>query len=265
MRKPAGAGRAQRRPITPKSQLALAGLAAAAIVVIIVVALAAPGGSMTPMTMTNSWLPPTLRVLAVVGYAAIVAVHLWHLRAGAARERAWHTTHVLMALGMIDMFAARSQPAVATQIGKVVFAVAAAATIAYIAAVVLRGQRLGWLWPATAAALAAMAYMYAMPIPGFTWLTWLLVGWLTLDALGWLTGVLPRAADLGAAKAVPPGEVDAEPGGAAPAAHRSSTHHLSVRVSLAAMSLGMAYMLLAMTFGMASPPATAPMPGMPGM
>jgi hypothetical protein len=247
----------QRRPVTPKSQLALAGLAAAAIVVIIVVALAAPGGSMKPMTMTNSWLPPTLRVLAVVGYAAIVAVHLWHLRAGAARERTWHTTHVLMALGMIDMFAVRSQATVATQIGKLVFAVAAAAILAYVAAVVLRGQRLGWLWPATAAALAAMAYMFAIPIPGFTWLTWLLVGWLTLDALGWLTGVLPSAADLGAA--------DTEAGGATPAAYRSSTHHLSVRVSLAAMSLGMAYMFLAMTFGMASPPAMAPMPGMPGM
>jgi hypothetical protein len=39
----------------------------------------------------------------------------------------------------------------------------------------------------------------------------------------------------------------------------------SVRVTLAAMNLGMSYMLLAMEFGMAPMPAMTPMPGMSGM
>lgn len=215
-------------------RLGLIGLAAAAIVAVAVIALTAPAGA---MSMGNRWLPTGLRVFAVVVYIAVVIVHVWHLRASAMTERAWHATHVLMALGMIAMFAPNGQAVVSARLGKAVFTVATAATLAYMAAVVLRGRRLGWLWPVAAADLAAMVYMFALPVPGFGWLTAVLIGWSVLQALGWLTGVLPARADLGS-----------QP--------QSSRRETSVRVTLAAMNLGMAYMFLAMTLGMSPTPAT---------
>jgi len=223
-----------------------AGLAAAAIVAVVVVALTAPTSE---MNMSNRWLPTALRVFAVLVYAAVVAVHVWHLRAGARAERAWHSIHVLMALGMIAMYAPNGQAVVSAQLAKLVFTAATAATLLYIAAVLIRGQRLGWLWVAAAADLAAMVYMFALPVSGFGWLTALLVGWAVLQALGWLTGVLPAHADLGSPQ---PGCLTST---------GSSRREISVRVTLAAMSLGMAYMFLAMTFGMSAMPAT-PMRGM---
>jgi Domain of unknown function (DUF5134) len=185
--------------MTPIRERGLAGLAVATVAAIVVIAMTAPAGTTTEMPGGNGWLPLGLRVSAVVVYAVVVVVHLWHLRASTLRERVWHATHVLMALGMIDMFAPTRQLIVAAEPAKLVFAVAAVATLAYIAALVVRGERLGWLWPALAADSAAMAYMFVMPIPGFTWLTGVLVGWFALQAAGWVTGWLPTRADLGSA------------------------------------------------------------------
>ena len=98
------------------------GLALAAIISIVVISLTAPTAN--AMAGSNSWLPTWLRVVGEVVFAVIVAVHLWHLRASAGRERAWHTGHVLMALGMMDMFAPTSHMIVAARIGKLVFAAA---------------------------------------------------------------------------------------------------------------------------------------------
>jgi hypothetical protein len=206
------------------------------------------------MTGINGWLPLGLRVSAVVVYGAVVVVHFWHLRVAELRERVWHAAHVLMALGMIDMFAPTRELIVAGDLGKWVFAVAAVSTLAYVAAAVVRSESLGWLWLAAAADLAAMVYMFVTPIAGFAWLTWVLAGWTALQALGWLTGSLPTRADLGSAA-----------GRRVAATAYPSSRMVSIRVSLAAMNLGMAYMLLAMEFGMALKPAMAPMPGMTGM
>lgn len=83
--------------------------------------------------------------------------------------------------------------------------------------------------------------MFVLPSPGLRWLTAVVVGWLTLQALRWVTGVLPGWADLGSSR-------DAVAG----AACASSAKMLSVRISLAAMTLGMAYMFVAMALGMSA-------------
>jgi len=227
--------------VTPIVIVAVAG---AAILVVVVVAMTAAGGSAAAMAGHNPWLPTALRISAVLIYTGVVVVHGWHLRVTSARERLWHAIHVLMALGMIVMFAPMRRLVVVAGVGKWVFAVAAAGIVAYVAVLLVRGERLGWLWLAAAADLAAMAYMFAMPTPGLQWLTWLLVAWSTLQAIGWLTGVLPQRADLGS------------PAVSAAACPRQD---LSISVTLAVMNFGMAYMFVAMAVG------TAAMGGMGGM
>lgn len=247
----AGSRGTPHRPVTP-IQLGLAGLAVAAIIAIVVIALTA--STPNAVSGSNTWLPTWVRILGEVVFAVIVTVHLWHLRAPSRRERAWHTGHVLTALAMMDMFAPTNRVIVAGRIGKLVFAAAVIATLVYIGVVLVRAERLGWLWPALAADFAAMVYMFVMPVPGLSWLTWILVGWLTLQAVGWLTGALPARADLGSPR-----------GGPAAAACGFLQPDLGVRLSLAAMNLGMAYMFVAMELGMAPAPGMVPMPGMPGM
>jgi Domain of unknown function (DUF5134) len=244
----------RRRTSTSLRERGLTCLAVAAVIGIVVVALTASTATKAAMSGPNAWLPWSARVLGVVVFAIVVAVHLWHVRAGVAHERAWHTAHVLMALGMIDMFAPTRQMIVSSAIGRVVFVVAAVATLTYASALVIRGELLGWLWPALAADLAAMVYMFATPPPGLMWFTAILVGWSVLQALGWLTGVLPARADLG----TPRGALATTDSG-------PSRHAASVRISLAAMNLGMGYMFLAMALGMARTPSMLPMPTMPGM
>ena len=205
--------------------------AGATILALVVVAVTAAGGSTAAMAGHNPWLPTALRIPAVLVYVGVVAVHGWHLRVTAARERLWHATHVLTALGMIDMFAPARRPIAVAGVGTLTFAVAAAGIVAYVAVRVVRGGRPGWLWVAAATDLAAMAYMFAMPAPGWRWLTWLLVAWSTLQGIGWLIGVLPRRADLGSVS------------GATAVCPRQD---LSVSVTLAVMNFGMAYMFVAM-------------------
>ncbi|WP_300582878.1 DUF5134 domain-containing protein [Mycobacterium sp.] len=234
----------------PVSVMAVAGCAAI-IVAIVVVAVSATSLAVPGMGMANPWLPPKLRVAAVLVYVAVVVAHVWHLRDRSARRCLWHVAHVMMALGMIEMFAVVRQPLVGAEVGKLLFAVGAAAILAYVAAVSGRGKRLGWLWVAAAADMASMAYMFAymfaMPSGWFKWLTWPLVAWATLQATGWLTGALPCRADLGS----PAGSVAARHSGA----------DLSISVTLAAMNVGMAYMLVAMALGMPTMPAMGDMHG----
>jgi hypothetical protein len=251
---PADSPRSEHRRTTSILQLGLAGLAGAAVAAIVMIALSASTGTAAMRQGGNTWLPMWVRVVGVVGFAVVVAVHLWHLRATTSRERAWHTGHVVMALGMIDMFASTHRLIVDARIGKLVFAVAVVATLAYVGAVVARGERPGWLWPALAADFAAMVYMFVMPTRGLAWLTGILVAWSVLQAAGWVTGALPARANLGSPR-----------GRSAATACEASRRDLIVRVSLAAMSLGMAYMFAAMAVGMAPMPRTVSIPGMSRM
>ncbi len=234
-----------------------------------------------PEVMGNAWLPTWLRVAATAGFAVVLAVHLRHLADGTRRRRAWHSGHVLTALGMIDMFLPTNQMIVATPAGEAVFAVAATAVVGFLLAERGHGRRVGGLWPVIGVDLAAMAYMFAMlavPSTRLGWLTGLLIAWFVLQALGWLTGKLAVLADLGEPRTAPnlaPTGTPARRRGAGaglairiadggrttPAAvARGSARSLGVRATLAVMSLGMAYMFLAGQLG-PSPMARQLSPG----
>lgn len=240
--------------------------------------------------MANPWLPTWLVLAWTAVFAMIVAVHLWHVAVMTGRDRLWHWAHVLSATGMIVMFLP-VDAAVPYRAGVAIFAMAAMIVTGLLGREVARRRSLGRLWPATVIDLAAMAYMFAMMSTRVVWLTVPLVGWFLLQVAGWSTGRLCTALAAGglggpqptlaaaapAAHTVIPGATGGPRGGAAMGAglqraglqeaslhpvpgrdrHHSRAHRTAIRFTLALMSLGMAYMLLAMQLGMATMPAMA--------
>lgn len=219
----------------------------------------------------HNWLPDWLRIVAVAAYLAVLAVHLWHLVGATPRGRAWHLGHALMALGMAVMFLPTNGMVVPADTGEIVFAAVAVIVFGYVVSELVRHGRAGWLWPIAGVDLAAMAYMFGMRSMHLEWLTVLLIAWFAVQALGWLTGYLASLVNYrglggpGPSLAVRP-PVDAGYPGRQPVdlALRTATtpragtaittvspvNRASIRATLAVMSLGMAYMFLAMQLEM---------------
>ena len=191
------------------------------------------------LPVSSTWIPGWAGLTWVLVYAAIATWHLVHLTTMAGVSRLWHAAHVLMAAGMIDMFWPWGGMPAGPGAGEAVFAAAAVAAgfLALVTVTASRGRPVRGLWLLTAADLAVMVYMFAlMSLRYLVVVTVLLAGWQLAEAAAWAAGRLGRG------------------------------HVTGLRVSLALMSAGMAYMLLAMQFGMASAGHGGPgMPGMPGM
>jgi hypothetical protein len=223
--------------------------------------------------MMNSWLPPWLGLALVTVFGIILIVHLYHVIVLAGRERLWHGVHVLMATGMIVMFAPTGRMVLGTVVSGSVFAAAAVTLAGRLVWERGRGHHIGMLWLVATVDLAAMGYMFAMMDLRLLWLTIVLAGWFVGQATGWTTGRLYATLALGGLGGPPPDRpvsaatARTPTGCAGKQPHRGSHHHLDrgsshptvIRATLAVMSMGMAYMLIAMQFG------TAPMTGMPGM
>lgn len=224
-----------------------------------------------PEMAGHGWLPDWLRIVAVAAFLVVLAVHLWHLVGATPRGRAWHLGHVLMALGMAVMFLPTNRVIVPADAGEVVFVAAAVVVFGYVVSELVHHGRAGWLWPIVGVDLAAMAYMFGMPSTHLAWLTELLIAWFAVQALGWLTGHLagfvnhrglggPRLPvatgppeDAGYPARLPAGSglrtATTLPAGTATTAVPSA-YRASIRATLTVMSLGMAYMFLAMQLGM---------------
>jgi hypothetical protein len=187
-----------------------------------------------------------LRDVLVVVFAVVAVFHLRHLRTQHRRLRAWHSLHVVMAVGMIAMLLASDVRQLAALFGAIALGVGG-----FSVSRLVRGNQSGLLWLIVAADTAAMVYMLVMPMNPPIWLTIVIAAWFVVQATGWITGRL-RGIQLA-------GTVDS-PQSAAPALGPSS------RTSLGVASAGMAYMVVAMQFSMG---ATGAMPGMasnmPGM
>lgn len=241
--------------------------------------------------MTNSWLPPWLAVVWVVVMAAVAAVHVRHLVTLPDVTRAWHTGHVLMAVGMGVMFfpgGALLTPTVGVA-GRAAFVVAALAAATW--AVVDRRRRGRWttVWPLLAADLAAMVWMFTVMAPGAagmraatatggstgtgpSWVNAALALWFLVETARWATGALVRSAERDLHLELPTDlsllrESAAARSGAggrtaaparrdpdAPPTHGHAWHGISLRLTLTAMTAGMALMFAATAFGASSMP-----------
>jgi multidrug transporter EmrE-like cation transporter len=181
-------------------------------------------------------------------------VHSLHLRDSHGQRRLWHSGHVLMALGMAFMFAPPSldQFEIPAAVWQLLFANAALAIVVWLLVQGLEGRAVNVLWLAIAVDLGAMAYMFS-PSGFVAPLTWVLVAYFVLQALLWASDRM-REVDhlalfggrLSLGSATP--AVVLSPGSApvALSAAEPLVCFRDLRLSMATMTLGMAYMLAAM-------------------
>lgn len=232
----------------------------------------------------STWLPSWLGWVLSTAYVAVIAVHVHHLHGATAQGRFWHGGHLLMALGMIVMFAPTRSVVVSASVGTAVFAVAAVAMGVFALSEVLRGGARGAIVIIATVDLAAMAFMFSPASMRLTWLGLVAAAWFVVQTLGWLTGHLSALVALSpvgrelAGHPVAPTDADAaaaqsaDPRGGGllrrtiPApVWRTSGYDLGIRITLGAMALGMAYMFLAMVFDPGSLGAMAGIDGHDGM
>ncbi|HEX4108381.1 MAG TPA: DUF5134 domain-containing protein [Solirubrobacteraceae bacterium] len=209
-------------------------------------AMAMGGMSMSaPTSGTTNILPDWLAVLWTLAFVALLVIHGRHVRDTRGERQWWHSGHVLMAVGMVFMFAPASIDHFNVPAGfwQLLFANAAGAALAYVFVQLCNGRTVNLLWLVMAFDFIAMTYMWSpsgfvRPIP------WLLVAWFAGQALLWVTD-RARAFD-GRAIGLP--RQLALAGG--PVAEVVGEGHLicerDLRGSMFVMTLGMAYMFAAM-------------------
>jgi hypothetical protein len=193
---------------------------------------------------TVNILPGWLAVIWTLAFLAIVVIHALHLRDTNGQRRIWHSGHVLMALGMAFMFAPSSIDHFNIPSGfwQLAFANGAIAVLAWMLAQALGGRAINVLWLVMAIDLGAMAYMWS-PSGFQAPLTWILVAYFGVQSLLWITNRM-RSVDhrtlLGGGFSVTPD------GAVAMSAAEPLVCFRDLRVSMFAMTLGMAYMFAAM-------------------
>jgi Domain of unknown function (DUF5134) len=189
-------------------------------------------------------LPSWLAVIWTLAFIAIIVTHALHLRDSSGERRVWHSGHVLMAFGMAFMFAPASLDHFNIPSGfwQLVFANGAIAILAWMLAQALAGRAINVLWLVMAIDLGAMAYMWSPS--GFQGpITWTLVAYFAAQSLLWVTD---RMRDVDH-KTLLAGGFSVTPGGAvAMSAAEPLVCFRDLRISMFAMTLGMAYMFAAM-------------------
>ncbi len=205
-------------------------------------------------------LPGGLGIAFGVVSLLVVVPHLRHVASTAGQHRWWHAGHIVMALGMVQMFLlGMGNPGVDNAMGGLFIAIAFTVLVVAVWCRTREGV-VNPLWIATALDMAAMAYMYApqglRPAP----VTWLVIAYLLVQAIAWATGAWGRVPVFALEPAaVPtgtgggggdPASVVAAGEGAALTARLgvglSGRNGPGVRATLTVMALLMAYMLLAM-------------------
>jgi Domain of unknown function (DUF5134) len=193
---------------------------------------------------TTNILPQWLAVIWTLAFIAIVVIHVLHLRDSTGQRRLWHSGHVLMAVGMAFMFAPASIDHFDIPSGfwQIAFADGALAILAWMLAQGLNARAINVLWLTIAIDLGAMAYMWS-PSGFQAPITWILVAYFAAQSLLWITNRM-REVDH---KALLGGSFSVTPDGAvAMSAAEPLVCFRDLRVSMFAMTLGMAYMFAAM-------------------
>jgi len=192
---------------------------------------------------TINILPQAVAVAFTLVFIAILVTHVLHLRETNGQRRLWHSGHVLMALGMAFMFAPSSIDHFNIPNGfwQLAFANGALAILAWMLAQALNGRAINVLWAIMALDLGAMAYMWspgALQAP----ITWILVAYFAGQSLLWVSNLM-REVDH---KTLLGGGFSVAPDGAvAISAAEPLVCFRDLRVSMFAMTLGMAYMFAA--------------------
>ncbi|HEX3874026.1 MAG TPA: DUF5134 domain-containing protein [Solirubrobacteraceae bacterium] len=196
---------------------------------------------------TLDLLPQWLAIAWTIVFVAALVIHTRHVLESHGQRRFWHSAHVLMALGMIFMFAPASIDRLDIPSGfwQLLFANAAAAALAWILAQALGRQVVNVLWILIATDLAAMVYMWSAS--GFVApITWLLVAYFAAQTAAWATNRMRQADDLAIGRRF---SVDSA-GAVAATASQPLVCDRDLRVSVGVMTLGMAYMFAAMQLQM---------------
>lgn len=200
--------------------------------------------SMSVGSHTTNILPNWLSVIWMLVFFAIIAIHGRHVLESQGQRRFWHSGHVFMALGMAFMYAPASVDHfnIPTGFWSLAFANGAIAIVLWVVAQALAGRGTNLLWLVMAFDLGAMAYMWS-PSGFQAPITWLLVAYFAVQAVLWGTHRM-RSLDertiLGGAMSVTP------EGALAASVAEPLICYKDLRVSMAAMTLGMAYMFAAM-------------------
>jgi hypothetical protein len=206
------------------------------------------GVSMTAGSHGANILPSWLAVIWMLAFFVIVAVHARHVLESEGQRRYWHSGHVLMAIGMAFMFAPASVDYFDVPSGfwSLAFANGALAVVLWMLVQAFAGRGTNVLWLLVAFDFAAMAYMWS-PTGFQAPITWLLVAYFVTQAVLWATD---RMRDLDE-RTIFGGAVSVSPDGAlAASVAEPLICYRDLRVSMAAMTLGMAYMFAAMQLAM---------------
>ncbi len=206
------------------------------------------GMSMSAGHGATNILPEWLAVIWTLIFIAIIVIHTRHVIDSDGQRRIWHSGHVLMAFGMAFMFAPSSIDHFNIPSGfwQLAFANGAVAIVLWMLAQALSGRAINVLWPVMAFDLAAMAYMWS-PSGFVAPVTWLLVAYFTVQSVVWASDRM-RSIDH---RTLGGSGVSITPGGAvAISAAEPLVCFRDLRLSMFAMTLGMAYMFAAMQLSM---------------
>jgi len=194
---------------------------------------------------TTNILPTWLAVIWTLVFLAVFVIHLRHLRETTGQRRLWHSGHVLMAIGMAFMYAPPSidHLNIPTSFWQLAFAGGALIIIAWMLTEAAEHHPINTLWPVMTIDLAAMVYMWS-PNGYKPALTWLLVAYFTAQTLLWATDRM-RTIDH---HTLPTPTITITPDGALSTTTTATPLicYRDLRLSMSAMTLGMAYMFAAM-------------------
>ncbi len=192
-------------------------------------------------------LPNWLAVIWTLVFIAIIAIELRHVVESNGQRRFWHSGQLLMALGMAFMYAPSSIDHFSIPSGfwRLAFANGAIVIVFWMLAEALSRRPISLLWLVMAIDLAAMAYLWS-PSGFQSPLAWLLVVFFAGQSLLWASNRM-RNVDH---QAVPVGFSVTASGAVATTSAQSLIGLRYLRASMFAMTLGIAYMFLAMLLAM---------------
>jgi hypothetical protein len=200
---------------------------------------------MPPAPMPLNLLPLWVTWLWLVALAAVLIVHCGHFVRMGGEHRWFHSSHILMLVSQIYMFASMEfkWKWFPSSWWVVIFSASTAAIVGWMILRFVQRRPFSFLWIFALIMQATMSYMW-MP----TWapaLTWTLVVYFGLETVAWLVG---RLDDSKSAMAIGPGDravvVPVAPGSAATPANMAAQPASRVglldepKPTMAALSLG---------------------------